>query len=173
MPPVNAQEESDILKQKKRKIKEYEGPVSNQKHMTVNIPEKKKRKISDYGKNANDNQQSNGKNDTELTEIKYEHGISALRRYNNKTDYRQLNRFICCVCGRFVIRPIAETNQYDLKILIDNRDHLIKDVLYDLPDSFKFEYGDDFSELNGLVLDADGFNVINNKVRFLTQINVL
>ena len=77
------------------------------------------------------------------------------------------------MCGRFVIRPIAETNQYDLKILIDNRDHLIKDVLYDLPDSFKFEYGDDFSELNGLVLDADGFNVINNKVRFLTQINVL
>jgi hypothetical protein len=44
MPPVNAQEESDILKQKKRKIKEYEGPVSNQKHMTVNIPEKKNEK---------------------------------------------------------------------------------------------------------------------------------
>jgi len=98
------------------------------------------------------------------TPIQIQHQLKNLREFHQNFDYKLNHRIICSVCSRFYLTTTPQQFVQPLTILFPNKIILSSDNLVDCPsDKSLFEYNQ-FPQLNGMVLDKDGFNT-NNTVK--------
>jgi len=97
--------------------------------------------------------------------------LNNLKQFYLNTDHKFINRFICSVCGTFNLVSSKHKHEYDYNILLRNDHHLKSSQLNDFSFHNDFIY-ETFPELNGLVLDRDGFIVENKKVKLCDNCHV-
>lgn len=101
----------------------------------------------------------------------FEENINLVKNYDQETDYRKLYRFVCSVRSKFCISNNRDylnssnlilnmKNKFQLENLSCENKHLfINDFIY--PDSFQ--------NLNGLVLNREGFNDELNQINICNE----
>ena len=90
--------------------------------------------------------------------------LKNLQNFYKATDHKLINRFICAVCGRFDLTadPI-ENFEKSTNLIVQNKEILNSHHLVNFTKHEYFVYPE-FPELNGCVLDRDGFNISNYTV---------
>ncbi len=96
--------------------------------------------------------------------LDFKEQLENLREFYKATDHKFVNRVICSVCGTFDITTQSiQSFQRSPKILIDNKSILNSHHLINFKNHDFFNFTE-FPELNGCVLDIDGFNASNHTV---------
>ena len=80
--------------------------------------------------------------------------LNLLKEYYLNTDYKYINKYICCVCSRFYLLK-NNSLKTNYNILVKNRNLLHKNRLYDIIQENEFNYNN-FQELNDLILNKKG-----------------
>ncbi len=100
--------------------------------------------------------------------ISYETCIECIKKYYTNTDPKFFERIICSVCGQFQL--IKNASSYYHKLHPNDLKQFEKILFYENFTEFKayninwFSYKQEFSLLNGMVLDPLGFNKLETKV---------
>ena len=102
--------------------------------------------------------------------------MNLLKNFNENTSYTKLNRTTCCVCGEF---NIIKTKNFDnclqdIEFLFPFKQQLhYKNLISYEKFEADFKYTDEFSQLNDLVLEPEGFIKNKKKVKLFNIFNFL
>ena len=98
--------------------------------------------------------------------------INCLRDFYVNMNMNNVLRYICAVCGQFFLDNEVKKFSYSIKYLMDKKELLHKNKLFDIDTTNLFKYGDEFEQLNDIVLDPSGFNYETKKVISLIDFNI-